>query len=245
MMFRNLLTTIAIFALPAAAMGEPVEAPPANAGEMNEFSPDRQFSPKLIQSVGAGYDLWTLRPADSSTFSLNGFNVAYTADFLVSRTLPLYVGTGMQWGFFFRNKTYHDSENYNAVTAREHYKFVSMTVPVNVSYRVPVTPHVGVTPLFGLDFRVQVYGNRKTTVTTPGNQKLPGDMSGYEEGSVNLFSKERLGNDALRRFQLGWHAGLKFHYDAFLISISYGTDFVKLRNELGSSNLMVNVGYLF
>lgn len=231
-MYRNLLTAAALLILPGVAMADPADGSVLDA-------------PKLIQSVGAGYDLWKMRPADSNSFSLNGFTLNYTADFLVSKSVPLYVGTGMQWGYFCRDKTYHGSENYNAVTANEHWQFVNVTFPVNVSYRVPVTPHIGLSPLLGFDFRVQLYGNRKTAVTTPHNQDLPGDMSGFTPGNVNIFSRKQLGEDALRRFQMGWHAGLKFHYDSFLISISYGTDFVKLRNELGSSNLMVNVGYMF
>lgn len=208
-----------------------------------EDVPDNQ---SVLQSVTVGYDLNTLRPSGGADYSLNGFTAGYTVDFNVASSMPLYVGTGIDWHFLFRSKTYNDSQTYNAITANVKTTFINLTVPVNLSYMVPLTRKFSLTPQLGLDFRVQVYGNQKTKVNVPGAKiASPADAAGFTAGSVNLFSRSQLGNDALRRFQLGWHAGLKLKYDSFVVGISYGTDFVKLRNELGSSNLMVNLGYMF
>lgn len=230
MMIRNLLLSSVLLSAGGAAYAADATAQ----------------APSMLQEVSLGYDLNTLHPSGGSDFSLNGFTAGYNIDFRVSDALPVYVGTGLDWHFLFRTKTYNDSESYNAISAKVKTTFINFNIPLNVSYRVPVADRFFMTPQLGLDFRVQVYGHQKTTASVTGKEiDTPADAAGVTAGSVNLFSKNQLGDNALRRFQLGWHAGLKFQYDSFVLGVSYGTDFVKLRNELGSSNLLVNLGYMF
>lgn len=203
-------------------------------------------SPARVNTIFAGYNRYTLRPAAGADFTLNGFTVGYDIDFRILANRPLYVGTGIDGRFTFGTKRFHESPTYNPVSAKVSVKFMNFNIPVNVSYRLPVTPLFSVTPQLGLDFRVQAYGNARTDVSIPAGQ--PDRLvraTGFTPGSVNLFSRNSLGDMALRRFQLGWHAGLKLRYDQFVLGISYGTDFAKLRNELGTSNLLVNLGYMF
>lgn len=229
MMTRNLLLSCAIMGAMTVSA--------ANATEE---------APSLLQEVSIGYDLNTLRPSGGSNLNLNGFTAGYNIDFKVSNALPLYVGTGLDWHFLFHSKTYDDSETYNAISAKVKTTFINFNIPLNVSYRVPVADRFFMTPQLGLDFRVQVYGRQKLSADVLGvDISTPNDPAIVTPANVNLFSKSQLGDNAMRRFQLGWHAGLKFQYDSFVLGISYGTDFVKLRNELGSSNLLVNLGYMF
>lgn len=203
-------------------------------------------TPSRINTLYLGYDLCTLRPKDAATFSLNGFVAGYSVDFRITTHHPLYLGTGLDVRFTTRDKTFHDTNTYDAIKAKVSTHFLNFNVPINLSYRLPLSETFNITPQLGLDFRVQAIGKRTTTIFYPSGAHLPSaNVSGFTPGSVNLFSRNVLGEQALRRFQAGWHAALKLQYDQFVLGISYGTDFAKLRNELGSSNLLVNLGYVF
>lgn len=203
-------------------------------------------TPSRINTLYLGYDLCTLRPKDAATFSLNGFVAGYSVDFRITTHHPLYLGTGLDVRFTTRDKTFHDTNTYDAIKAKVSTHFLNFNVPINLSYRLPLSETFNITPQLGLDFRVQAIGKRTTTIFYPSGAHIPSaNVSGFTPGSVNLFSRNVLGEQALRRFQAGWHAALKLQYDQFVLGISYGTDFAKLRNELGSSNLLVNLGYVF
>ncbi|MDE6360459.1 MAG: hypothetical protein K2L39_04445 [Muribaculaceae bacterium] len=218
----------------------------ASSEAASSSTPTQDNAPSHINTLYAGYDLYTLRPKAAAPFSLNGFVVGYSIDFKIPGNHPLYLGTGIDARFTFRNKTFHDTATYDEVKAKVATSFINFNIPLNLSYRLPVTEAFLITPQFGLDLRMQALGKRTTTVTYPSVTSEPVSHAGnFTPGSVNLFSKSALGNQALRRFQAGWHAALKLQYDQFVLGISYGTDFAKLRNELGSSNLLVNLGYVF
>ena len=205
-----------------------------------------EATPSRINTLYLGYDLCTLRPKDAATFSLNGFVAGYSVDFRITTHHPLYLGTGLYVRFTTRDKTFHDTNTYDAIKAKVSTHFLNFNVPINLSYRLPLSETFNITPQLGLDFRVQAIGKRTTTISYPSGAHIPSaSVSGFTPGSVNLFSRHVLGEQALRRFQAGWHAALKLQYDQFVLGISYGTDFAKLRNELGSSNLLVNLGYVF
>lgn len=203
-------------------------------------------APSRINTLYLGYDLYTLRPKDAATFSLNGFVAGYSIDFRINTHHPLYLGTGLDARFTTRDKTFHDTNTYDAIKAKVSTHFLNFNVPINFSYRLPLSETFNITPQLGLDFRVQAIGKRTTTISYPSGAHIPSaSVSGFTPGSVNLFSRNILGEQALHRFQAGWHAALKLQYDQFVLGISYGTDFAKLRNELGSSNLLVNLAYVF
>lgn len=209
-------------------------------------SQTRGETPSRIQAITAGYDLYTLRPKAAASYSLNGFAIGYTIDFKLSSQLPLYLGTGISGRATFRGKRFHDSATYNEINAKVSTRFINFNIPVNLSYRLPISHLLSFTPQFGFNFTVQAYGHAKTTLTLPDEIPQPlVKANGFTPGDVDLFSKSALGNRALRRFQAGWHAALKLQYDQFVLGISYGTDFAKIKNELGSSNLLVNLGYVF
>lgn len=202
-------------------------------------------NPDRINTIFAGYDLYTLRPKAAAAFSLNGVVIGYNIDFRITRNHPLYIGTGVDARLTFRDKTVHDTATYDEIKAKVSTRFLNFNIPLNLSYRLPVSDLLYVIPQIGLDFRIQALGKKTTTISSPAKPEVMAKTSGFTPGSVNLFSKNALGPQALRRFQAGWHAALKLQYDQFVLGISYGTDFAKLRNELGSSNLLVNLGYMF
>lgn len=242
MYIRALLLFLLYIAMPFNA----VTAYAASSMTTEKAAASTELAPGHINELFVGYDLYTLRPKAAATYSLNGFVVGYAIDFKILRDYPLYLGTGIDGRFTFRSKTFHDSATYDKLTAKVSTHFINFNVPLNLSYRFPVSSDLSFTPQFGFDFRIQALGRSKTEVSFPDN--YPDRMvraTSFVPGNVNLFSKSVLGNEALKRFQFGWHAALKLQYDQFVVGVSYGTDFAKLRNELGSSNLLINFGYVF
>lgn len=203
-------------------------------------------APSMIQKAQIMYDLNTLYPKDASNACFNGFGVGYNIDFRVSNSLPLYVGTGLDMRFVFRSQTILDDQEYNFINEKVNSTLINLNLPVNLSYRVPVADNFFLTPFVGLDFRVQVYGNASVKANDI-SLELPtyGSTVGEVKHDYNLFSGRDLGSEHLRRFQMGWHAGLNFEYARFNLGLSYGTDFVKLHKNLGGSNFLVSVGYRF
>lgn len=205
-----------------------------------------QDAPALTQRAWAAYDLTTLYPKGASNEYLNGFAIGYNADFRVSRTMPLYVGTGLNARFLFQQKDLIAVDMMGAAQQNADITFINLNVPVNVSYRIPVADGFYLTPELGLDLRVQLYGHAKIHTDIEGY--VPGlNLGEVQAGSqgLNLFSNDDLGSAHLRRFQLGWHAALNFEYRQFTLGLSYGTDFVKLHKNLGAGHFLASVGYRF
>lgn len=199
-------------------------------------------APSTIQHVSVMYDLNTLSPKYGDNSYFNGVGAGYTIDFRVSNTIPLYVGTGLNIrGVFDKDKIAINNEE-DLVNMDVKSTLVNLNLPINVSYRVPVADNLYLTPQLGLDFRVQVYGQSKLDLNSdfPELNKLVS-----QDSKVNLFSKNDLGDNRLRRFQMGWHAGLNFEYSRVNLGLSYGTDFVKIHKNVGGSNFLVSLGYTF
>ena len=199
-------------------------------------------APSTIQHVSVMYDLNTLSPKYGDNSYFNGVGAGYTIDFRVSNTIPLYVGTGLNIrGVFDKDKIAINNEE-DLVNMDVKSTLVNLNLPINVSYRVPVADNFYLTPQLGLDFRVQVYGQSKLDLNSdfPELNKLVS-----QDSKVNLFSKNDLGDNRMRRFQMGWHAGLNFEYSRVNLGLSYGTDFVKIHKNVGGSNFLVSLGYTF
>lgn len=238
-LFPLILSLLLFPAIPAAASSGTATS------STSDNTSARQY-PAHINTLYAGYDLYTLRPKAAATYSLNGVVIGYSIDFKLPGKHPVYIGTGIDARFTLRDKTFHDSPTYNEINARIHTRLFNLNIPLNLSYRIPASNLFSVIPQFGFNLRVQLYGKAKTEIPGRNNETAPShEAIGFTPGDVNLFSKRALGDRAFRRVQAGWHASLKLQYDRFVLGVSYGTDFAKIRNELGSSNLLVNLGYVF
>lgn len=202
--------------------------------------------PRRYHTLFAGYNLYALHPSDAASFTMNGFVLGYSVDFKISKTWPIYIGTGADMRFDFRVKTFRESPTYNPIAAKTTTRFINLNLPLNLSYRVDASPSTSFIPQFGFDFRVQLSARSKVNVSVPEESPVMSKASrGYTDGNYNLLSRSQMGGEVMRRCQVGWHAGLKLRYESLAIGVTYGTDFARLRNELGASNLMVNIGYVF
>lgn len=205
-------------------------------------SAQAQDAPDMMQRVKVMYDLNTLSPKYGDNAYFNGVGVGYNIDFRVSNSLPVYVGTGLDFRAVFHKETIYETGEYDPVDCDVKTTLLNLNLPVNVSYRVPVADGFYLTPQLGLDFRVQVYGNAKYEPNVIVRGKLKKNLGSYD---VNLFSKKEMNGDAMRRFQMGWHAAVNFEYRQFDLGLSFGTDFVKIHKNIGGSNFLVSLGYRF
>lgn len=203
-------------------------------------------APSVINRASIFYDLNTLYPSGASNIYFNGYGVGYNIDVRVSKTYPLYVGTGLDVRFVFNNRNITDDFDYDLAFIKAQSTLINFNLPVNVSYRVPVTEKFYVTPFAGLNFRLQAYGNSSLKIAVPAD--TPEEVIDKLEqinDNINLFSSDDMGDEHLRRFQMGWHAGVNLEYNNVVLGLSYGTDFVKLHKNLGGSNFLVSLGYSF
>lgn len=203
-------------------------------------------APGILNRASVSYDLNTLSPSGASNAYFNGYGVGYNIDIRVSDTHPLYVGTGLDLRFVFNNRNITDDMDYDPVFIKAQSTLINFNLPVNVSYRVPVADRFYLTPFAGLDFRLQAYGNTSLKISIPEN--TPDEVIDQVERidrDINLFSSDDMGSEHLRRFQMGWHAGVTFEYNNVNLGLTYGTDFVKLHKNLGGSNFLVSLGYTF
>lgn len=194
---------------------------------------------------------------DEDHISLNGFAVDYIHGFSLSKTLPMFIETGLKANFGF-GSVEGDSEDVYDVTLTEKLQMqnISLSVPVNFAYKFGVSDNVTITPYLGLNFKLHLMGRMRMKVDMDGGD--PDDFDMDEDDLVgdwiNIFSDDEedgMGDkDATwNRFQLGWHVGAGVNFKKVYLGISYGTDFIKAfkykKASVNSGNLAVTVGYTF
>lgn len=162
-----------------------------------------QFAPTREQST---YELGgqTLK----GNLNMTGLALGYAHAFGVSSSMPLFVQVGGELKYSFNKKDDHGDS------------FVSLKVPVSLTYDVPLTERFDLLPFAGIYGRYNVSG---TTKDSNGND-------------VNLFEKrtDEAGGVTFERFQLGWQAGCNLIYkQRYMIGASYSRDISKLVQTTG------------
>ncbi len=186
----------------------------------------------------------------------NGFGLKYIHGFSVSKNLPMFVETGVNFNFNFGSNESGD-EDY---TETLKFQWASLSVPVNFAYKFNVGENLAIKPYLGLNVKFNVLGRQKKEYGGDDDDWYDDDdwdyWSSYDydydydydyEGNndkwANLFDKKDMGgkDQVWNRFQLGWHVGADLQYSKFFVGISYGTDFIKAYKY---KKLGVNTGTL-
>lgn len=168
--------------------------------------------------------------------SLNGVGLDYIHGFGLSKSLPLFLETGLKAKYSFGNDSFDDFDGIN-IEVEDKYKFFTFEVPVNLTYMFGVSSNVTIAPYAGINFKLHASG--KVT------EKYQG-----ESEDTNVFSKDDM-EDTWNRFQMGWQVGVGAYFSDFYLGVGYGTDFIKLLNEskdgmkINTGNLSVSLGYTF
>ena len=159
----------------------------------------------------------------------HGITVGYLHGSNIVKNLPLYIEWGANFQYLFGKEEYRENgyDYYYKETVKMN--IYSLNIPVNLAFRFSFKDNnISLTPYMGLNFRVNVAGNIKYEGVEEG---LYGDDEWDEE--YNIFSKDEedgFGNEALKRFQVGFNVGVNFSYKAFNIGVGYVTDFSKIGN---------------
>ena len=199
---------------------------------------------------------------NADDLDLTGISLGYVKGFSISKTVPLYVETGLRLTYAWWSEDDSDSGtssmyvddygyvDYNYYTERkDKLTYLGLTIPVNLAYRFAVpNSDVTVTPFVGVTLRGNIIGKNKVeasaTVTAPdyGVSETKSDEEEY-----NMFDKEEAGGKDYqwKRFQFGWNIGANVAFNKFSVGLSYGSDFSELYKKTKTSNWAVSVGYNF
>ncbi len=162
---------------------------------------------------------------DDESESFNGFSAGYNHAFSLSQSIPLYLeaGLGVQYSHWSKERSGYE------ITLN----MLSAKVPVSLAYKFDIpNSEFSIVPNVGLDFRFNIIGRMKV-------------KSSYGDESWSVFSDDDMGDDAWKRFQVGWHIGANFMYKSLLLGASYGTDFSEIAEDAKVHTASITLGYCF
>lgn len=210
--------------------------------------------------IGVSYTMLKFTDAGDDEYmedglNTNGFSVKYIHGFSVSKSLPMFVETGLNFHFGFHSEEDEDTDDIMYKS-----QFASLAIPVNFAYRFNISESFAIKPFIGLNFKLNVLGRSHISLSSDFKDDLKdygwsnSDIKEVEEWS-SYYSKKDMGDKDFtwNRFQLGWHIGVDFEFNKFFVGINYGTDFIpafkyhkdKVDAKLNSQTLNIGVGVLF
>lgn len=150
--------------------------------------------------IGISYN--SLKWGDSDSFS--GVSLAWTKGISVSSSQPLYIETGIgatyAWGDY-------------------DLKFLSLTVPVNVTYKFDVAEGIRIAPYAGITLQGNIIG------------EIDGD-DWFDEYDA-------------KRFTVGWQIGSNFEFGKFFVGVGYGSAFTDIMEEGKQKTFNASLGLIF
>ena len=195
-----------------------------------------QWNPSTFKYDGKG--------ADDQDFT--GLSVGYSKVMSIMETSPLYleVGGALQYSFYSEDlDDYYGGYDYDDYyyyyysrptrsSDDDHemkWYMVSLKVPVNLMYEFEASDAVSIVPFGGLTARFNLFGSYKY-----------GDSD-----SVDLFDKKKMGNNPVKRFQIGWQIGCNVMFNnKWYLGASYGSDFSEVQKKTKISTTTVQVGFV-
>ena len=177
----------------------------------------------------------------SESESGNSVSAGYNYAFPISGTLPLYVEAGIAAKYVWKDK---NGQKFNMLSAK---------VPVNLLFSYPVNESFAIEPYAGLYLRGNIFGK----VKYDSNYDDDDDWGGYydddddwgdddddwgswgdsralaasddDSKSLDIFSKDDMGDAACKRIQLGMQFGVRARINnQFLIGVGYSMDLTNI-----------------
>lgn len=143
----------------------------------------------------------TVTNHDSENTSFNGITLGYS-HFIPLGDIPLFLSPGAAVQWFFKSKDGYKTN------------MISLKIPINLMYSFQVSDNFRIEPYAGIYGRINIWGEDK-----------------YQSQSANIFDSDKYGDEAAKRFQLGWNAGLNFRItDAITIGGGYFMDLLKFQS---------------
>lgn len=187
--------------------------------------------------IGVGYDQWSTSIKGYDGTNYNGFYV----DWVILGTPlagDLYVEGGIRFNYELK------SEKNDGITTK--LDMFTVGIPLNLTYRFEFgNSGVRLSPFAGINFKVHAFGEMKQSWTTTQSYNYIGTQTYKHSETTNLFSKDDMGDAKYKRFQMGWQVGVNLELKKFYITFSYGTDFIKIAEQVNTSNLTLGVGFTY
>lgn len=139
--------------------------------------------------------------------------------------MPLFIAPGAAVQWFFDSETVgnHDIKS----------NMISVKIPINVMYSFQVSDAFRIEPYAGIYGRVNIWGE----------EKLEG--IGHSK-TYNIFDEDDMGDDAAKRFQIGWNAGVNFRItEAFTVGAGYFMDLSKIYEHTNFQGFDITLGVNF
>ena len=178
----------------------------------------------------------------SESESGNSVSAGYNYAFPISGTLPLYVEAGIAAKYVWKDK---NGQKFNMLSAK---------VPVNLLYSYPVNESFAIEPYAGLYLRGNIFGKIKYDGQSDGgysydidddddywdDDDMVDDWDSWSESralassdggkeSLDIFSKDDMGDAACKRIQLGMQFGVRARINKqFLIGVGYSLDLTNI-----------------
>ena len=173
----------------------------------------------------------------------DGTTISYLHAFNVTKKLPLYVETGLEWNMEFWSYSQSILSSYKFNT---DITTMRLNVPVNVVYKFQIGDFA-IKPYTGLYLKFNLMGEANMSIRDIDGKDILEQIPGYskEDAHINFYNKEKMGDEVWNVFQAGWQIGAKFDYRNITIGAGYALDFVKVTPYANTSNFHVGIGYVF
>ena len=175
--------------------------------------------------------------------SFNGFTIGFNYAFRLGYS-PAFIETGFETtGTYFSetyNEVYQKDDYHNHYGSSEKvkhsYDIYFSKIPVNIGLRFDVSDAFAIVPYAGLHLTINIAAEERF-------KNNYGDSEKY-----SLFDEDYMGDDAYKRFQVGYQGGLKFIlFNTVSIGASYKGDLTPLYSEFGVKEkfrgLSFHIGY--
>ena len=186
---------------------------------------------------------------DADDQSFTGLSLSWTHGFAISKTMPLFIetGLGVQWSFYKEEDGSVEDEDdyYSSDTRTDKFNMFSLKAPVSIGYQFDLANgKVALAPYAGIDLRYNLSGKIKEEESSYWeNDYTDGILSSSEER--DLFDKKDMG-EAWKRFQIGWHIGAKCTFSQkYTLGIAYGADFSEIAKKTKTNAFRISAGIRF
>lgn len=185
-----------------------------------------------------------------------GFSLGYNKTFNIVKDKPVYLVAGANFQYSIFSQTTDGgagsfTNNGAAVNYKKlnnyDYSLYDINIPVSVMYDIDVTNSFSVAPFAGIKLRAGLGGSIKNTPSASGLDQTTlaalkqADPTVLAETSQGIYE----GDNAFKRFNIGWQAGVNLYYNSYTLGFSYGTFINKIAEGTTLKQASITLGYRF
>ena len=221
------------------------EQAPAKTTQAKAVKETKSKAPFSHLSAASGYNLVYVqynaetmkysKSGNSSSTSYNSVSAGFARVFGVS-TAPIMLEAGVAAKYIWKDK---DGVKDN---------MLSVKTPINVIYPHAFSDAFSLEPYAGFYLRLNVLGKRKVS---GGGGSYYDDDEGYWEGpsgksSIDLFSKDDMGDNRFKRFQMGIQVGVRARINnKFVVGVGYSQDMLNITDHTKFNSWDFTLGFCF